>query len=158
MKRFQAARLAAVLAPLGVIAACSTDPGPAMTQNSRMDARLAPEIASGQVAVQPLLNGTQIAIPDSMLFSPGATQLDNQGRLVLTHVIQALIEPTLVTIGVADASDGLQGGRAQSVMDYFRNHSLGQQVVPAETAPVVPVGPTGTPLQGTTITVNVIAG
>jgi hypothetical protein len=129
-----------------------------MTQNSRADARLAPEIASGQVVVQPLLGGTQIAIPDDMLFAPGRTQLDDRGRRVLTYVIQSLIEPTFLTIGVADASDGLQGARTQSVMDYFRNHSLGSEIVPTETPAVVPVGAAGTPVQGTVITLNVVSG
>jgi hypothetical protein len=158
MTPFRAGRFAAMLAPIALVAACSQDPAPAAVQSGRMDARLAPEIAAGQVAVQPLPNGTQVVIPDEMLFAPGRTQLDPKGTLVLTHVIQALIEPTMVTIGVADASDGLQGGRTQSVLDYFRNHALGQQVAPMEAPPVVSVGPAGTPLQGTTITVNVISG
>ena len=110
MTPFRAGRFAAMLAPIALVAACSQDPAPAAVQSGRMDARLAPEIAAGQVAVQPLPNGTQVVIPDEMLFAPGRTQLDPKGTLVLTHVIQALIEPTMVTIGVADASDGLQGG------------------------------------------------
>jgi hypothetical protein len=158
MTPFRATRFAAVLVPIVAVAACSSDPAPAVVQNSRMDARLAPEIAAGQIAVQPLPDGAQVAIPDDMLFAPGRTQLDDKGRLVLTHVIQALIEPTMITIGVADASDGLQGGRTQSVLDYFRDHALGQQVAPVESPPVVPVGAPGTPLQGTTITINVIPG
>jgi hypothetical protein len=158
MTPFRAGFFTAMLAPIALVVACSSDPAPVAVQSGRMDARLAPEIAAGQVAVQPLPNGTQVVIPDEMLFAPGRTQLDPKGTLVLTHVIQALIEPTMITIGVADASDGLQGGRTQSVLDYFRNHALGQQVAPMEAPPVVPVGPAGTPLQGTTITVNVISG
>ncbi len=158
MTHFPAGRFVALLAPLCMLAACGSDPGPTPTLNSRMDARLAPEIAAGQVAVQPLPSGTQVAIPDDILFSPGATTLDGKGVDVLTHVIQALIEPTLITIGVGDASDTLQGVRAQAVADYFRNHSLGSQLVPSATPQVVPVGAAGTPVQGTTITVTVVSG
>jgi hypothetical protein len=93
-----------------------------------------------------------------MLFPAGSAQLDDRGRLVLTHVIQALIEPSLVTIAVADASDSLQGARAQAVSDYFRDHMLGQQLVPGQAPAVVPVGAVGTPGQGATITVNVVSG
>ena len=157
MLRFPAGPLA-VLAPLVLLAACGYDPGPVVTQNSRTDARLAPEIASGQIAVQPLVNGTQIAIPDDMLFAPGRTELDEKGRIVLTYVIQSLIEPTLLTIGVGDASDTLHGARAQAVADYFRYHSLGPQLVPTAAPQVVPVGPAGTPVQGTMITLNVVSG
>jgi flagellar motor protein MotB len=158
MTRFRAGPLAAMLPALVLIAACSSEPSPVMTQNGRMDARLAPEIASGQVAVQPLASGTQIAIPDDMLFAPGRTQLDDKGRMVLTHVIQAMIEPTLLTIGVADASDTFQGLRAQAVADYFRGHSLGPQLVPATAPQVVSVGAAGTSLPGSVITLTVVSG
>jgi len=156
MMRFQARRLVALLAPLFVVAACSWEPSSPQMLNDRMQARLAPEIAAGQVAVQPLAAGTQVAIPEQSLFSPGSAQLSDKGRSILTYVIQALLEPTMLTIQVADASDSLQGARAAAVAQYFRDHSLGQQLQPTVIGTEVPVGPAGTPVQGMTITVNVV--
>jgi hypothetical protein len=129
------------------------------TQNDRMQARLAPEIASGAVVVQQTPAGTLVSIPDSTLFAPGSGVLSAEGTRVLTYVIQALLEPTLLTIQVGDASDGPQGARAAAVADYFRDHSLANQLLPVvlPTAPVA-VGAAGTPLQGTTIAVSVVSG
>jgi hypothetical protein len=157
MMRFQAGRSLAMLAPLVLLAACATEPSAPVAQNDRMEARLAPEIAGGQLSVLPLADGTQVAIPDQALFQPGSAKLSDKGRFTLTYVIQALLEPSILTIGVADASDSLQVARAKTVADYFSGHSLGPQLLPIDAPPpVVPVGPAGTPLQGVSVTVNII--
>jgi hypothetical protein len=158
MMRFQAGRFVAAVAPLVLLAACASEPPATVVQNDRMQARLAPEIAGSQLSVSPLPGGTQVAIPDQALFQPGSAKLSDKGRFVLTYVIQALLEPKILSIGVADASDSLQVARAQTVADYFSGHSLGPQLQPLDAPPpVVPVGPAGTPLQGVSVTVNVVS-
>ena len=157
--RFQGGRCAALLAPLFLVAACASEPSAPQMQSIRMQARLTPEIQSGKLAVQPLPNGTQIVIPEQALFAPGSATLDTSGQDVLTYVVQALLEPTIITIQVADASDSLQGARAQAVADYFRYHRLSQQVLPPTIgSQPVAVGAPGTAVQGMTITVNVMPG
>lgn len=169
MKRIKAGRCAARLAPLVLL-------GPLLlggcvnsglsyapqTQDARMQARLWPEVQSGRVVVQAVPTGTQVSIPDQQLFAPGSARLTANGGRLLTYVVQALLEPTLLTIQVSDASDGPQGARTQAILDYFRNHQLGGQAVsalPPEGQPAaVPVGAAGTPVQGTIITVNVASG
>jgi len=159
MMRFQAGRCVAALAPLFLLAACAGEPSATQMLNSRMSARLAPEIEAGQIAVAPLPAGSQIAISDETLFAPGSGKLDDRGQRTLTYLIQALLEPSILTIQVNDASDSLSGARAAAVMDYFTYHRLGAQVLPSTDAPgTVPVGPVGTPVQGTTITVSVVPG
>jgi flagellar motor protein MotB len=159
MTRFQAGRIVAVLAPLFLVVACSTEPSPTQTLNLRMQARLAPEIADGKVVVQPVPGGTQVAITEDSLFPVGGTQLDTRGQRVLTYFIQALLEPSILQIGVAGAPDTLQGARAQAVSQYLRDHSLGTELVPTDASAAVPVGPIGTPLPpGTVITVNIVSG
>jgi hypothetical protein len=148
----------AALAPLLLFAACAGEPSSPVMQNDRMSARLAPEITAGTVSVQPQPAGTQVAIPDQSLFSPGSGLLNDHGRMVLTYVVQALLEPTLLTIGVGDASDGPQGARTASVADYIHEHAPGAQIAPVMVPGAVPVGAVGTPVPGTTITVSVAGG
>jgi hypothetical protein len=161
MMRFQAGPALAMLAPLFLVAACSGEPSSPHMLTSRMQARLSPEVESGQVAVQPLPAGTQVAISEQSLFAPGSAVLDDKGRNVLTYVVQALLEPSILSIQVADSSDSLQGARAAAVMQYFQDHQIGAQFVPTpmqDATQAVPVGAVGTPVQGLTITVSVVAG
>jgi flagellar motor protein MotB len=153
MPRFPAARIAAALAPLCLFAACADTP-PVQTLNDRMSARLAPEIQSGKVAVQPLADGTQVAITDDLLFPPGSAQLDAAGQRELTYVIQALLQPAILTVTMANQSDSLSGARAAAVQRYFREHLL----YPAPQPAYLPVGSAGVPPQGSMITVRIVSG
>ncbi len=156
MMRFQAGRAAVLLAPLFLVAACAGAPTATQDLNGRLTARLAPEIQAGQVAVHPLADGSQVAIPEDSLFPPGSARLDDKGRSVLTYFIQALLEPTILTIQVADASNSLEGARAQAIIDFLRQNSLWSRVQAGSAPTSVQVGAVGTPIQGVTITVNVL--
>ncbi len=150
--------LVAAIAPLVLLAACATEPPAPVTQNFRMENRLSPEIAAGKVTVQPTLAGTEVVIPEDTLFAPGSARLSDSGTAMLTYVVQAMLEPTILSIGVADPSDSLQGARVRAVQDYFTLHRLGASLQPTDAPVVVPVGPAGTPVPGLTITVGVVAG
>jgi hypothetical protein len=156
MMRIPAGRLAAAIAPLVLVAACATEPPAPVTQNLRMQNRLAPEIAGGRLTVQPTQAGTAIVIPEDSLFLFGSAKLSPSGTATLTYVTQALLEPSILSIGVADPSDSLQGARVRAVTDYFTLHRIGPSLLPTAAPVVVPVGPSGTPVPGLSITVNVV--
>jgi flagellar motor protein MotB len=153
MPSVPAARLVLALAPLCLFAACAGEQ-PVQTLNDRMAARLSPEIEAGKVAVQSLPDGTQVAIGDDVLFAPGSAQLDAQGQRELTYVIQALLQPAILTVTTANASDSLSGARAAAVQQYFQDHLL----YPAPQPAYLPVGSAGVPAQGSTITVKLVSG
>jgi hypothetical protein len=158
MMRIPTGRFVAAIAPLVLLAACAAEPPPAVVQNNRMQNRLAPEIAANKLAVQPTAAGTQVIIPEDSLFTYGSANLSPSGTAIMTYVTQALLEPSILSIGVADPSDSLQGARVRAVQDYFQYHRLGSSLQPTDAPSVVPIGPTGTPVPGLTITVNVVSG
>jgi hypothetical protein len=155
MTRIPVGRLVAAIAPLVLLAACAEPPAP-VVQNDRMQERLSPEIAAGKVTVQPTPAGTQVVIPEDTLFLFGSAKLSESGTAMLTYVTQSMLEPTILSIGVADPSDSLQGARVRAVQDYFALHRLGASLQPTDAPVAVPVGPAGTPVPGLTITVNVV--
>jgi len=156
MTRIPAGRLVAAIAPLVLLAACATEPPAPVTPNLRMQERLSPEIAGGKVTVQPTAAGTEVVIPEDTLFLFGSAKLSDSGTAILTYVTQAMLEPTILSIGVADPSDSLQGARVRAVTDYFALHRLGPSLHATDAPVAVPVGPSGTPVPGLSITVSVV--
>jgi hypothetical protein len=158
--RFQPLRLGLLLAPLLVVA-CASGTG-RTTQNlyDRMSVRLAPDIKAGRATLQPLRSGVSVTLVGDPLFMPGGSELNEAGRDVLTGVIQALLDPSLLRIEVAQATatpGTLQVARVQSVAQYLNRPVLWpatQALVPMQGQPP---GRVGVAAQGPTITVNVIS-
>lgn len=153
MTCFQAGRFSLTFGPVLLVAACASwcgSSGTAQDLGDRLQARLAPDIAAGRVVVDRLPDGTRVTVREPILVANRAMALDDTGRMVLTHVIQGLIDPSLLRIEVADSP------AAPTVTQYFADYGLGQALQPA--APQQ-VGPPGSPTapQGLTITVRVIA-
>ena len=163
MRRSGAFRLATVLGFSLLAGACTQQfdqQGAIQDLGDRLETRLAPDLASGRASMQRLPDGARVAIPDEQLFSTGGVALDSKGRDSLTAVIQALIEPTLLSVSVADsptASPALQGPRTRAVKDYFVEHGLGgmfgDDSVPQA---VAQPAPDGSLPQGATITISVV--
>lgn len=126
-----------------VVAACASGPGPAPGKiardlDERMNEGLASGIGAGQIAVQKLPDGVSILVAEQALFAPGTADLTEQGRDVLTGVIQDLVDPSLLRIVVAtpSASAGdLQAARAQAVTRYLAQPT--QYALPGALAPSV---------------------
>ncbi len=163
MVRFQAGRLALSLSPMLLIAGCASFSGigcTAQVLEDRMQTQLKSDIAAGQVTLEQLPDGTRVTIVEQSLYPDGRTELDDKGRNVLTKVIQALLNPALLQIAVADlpaTQADLQGPRVQSVTQYFKDAGLEPALQPPapqqETAP----DSAGTAAQGLTITVKIIS-
>jgi len=110
----------ALLMPL-VLGACNSHEGPPEL-TSRFQAMLAPELAGGQVALQPLPDGARVVINQAALFRYGSANLDDRGRALLTSAVEALLDPRLLRIDIAGpAPEALQQARANTVVQFIRS-------------------------------------
>ena len=157
MNRY-AGGLAVSLGPLLLTLACC---GPSRQQRTtdllddRMQTQLASEIKAGRAVVQRLPDGARVTLLDSSMFPNDQKALDDQVPDVRADVIEALLDPSLMRVAVADTSTlpaDQRDTRIRNVEDYFTDNGLGFVLVPAETAPPAP-GPAGP--AGLTITVSV---
>ena len=105
-----------------------------------LQARLAPDISAGRVALDRLPDGARVTLADPDLFASGGTALGNSGQVVLTGVIQGLVDPSLLRIAVTGSAamqgDG-QGAQTQAVTQYFDEYGLGQAL--QSSAPATPL-------------------
>jgi len=129
------------------IAACGSwwgPSGPVRDLGDRLQARLAPDIAAGRVALDRLPDGARVTLADQNLFANGGTALGGAGQTVLTGVIQGLIDPNQLRITVTGAAatpgDG-QGAQTQAVTQYFDEYGLGQTLQPPGSGDASPQGP-----------------
>ena len=127
--RFHPWRLGLLIAPLLVVAACCASYTGRSRQDlyGRMSVSLAPDIAAGRATLQPLPSGVGVTLVGGAVFTPGRSDLSEAGRDVMTSVIQALLDPRLMTIDVETwaAPGTLQAARVQSVAQYIRQANLG---------------------------------
>jgi hypothetical protein len=151
----QARRLAVLFSPLLLIAACSS--GQQHTTrllNQRLQAQLAPVIAAGNVALQPLPDGAQVTLLGPAMFSNRVKTGEDQRPDIRAAVIEGLLDPSLMQIQLADTSnlpDSQRNARIQDVSSYFVAYGLGSTLQPE----MAPQGPGGTAPAGLTITINV---
>jgi hypothetical protein len=163
MMRIQAGRVALLLSPMLLVAACSTLSGQARTTqvlDDRLEARLTPDIAAGRVTLERLPDGARVTLVEQSLFPVGGTDLTDNGRDVLTRVVQALVEPSLVRIEVAQSPAtpaGLPDSRVQSVTRFFTDVGLAAVLQPSAPDQATPPVSTDTTPPGLTITVSTIA-
>jgi hypothetical protein len=149
-------RLTGLFAPLLLLAACG-DHGLSRTTellNDRLHATLAPDVATGHAALQPLPNGALVTLLGNSDFRDQVDAKDARYREVRASLIQGLLDPSLVRIAVADTS-GLtaeqRATRVHNVIQYFKDNGLALSLVPEGQAPVVPAGAAPVP-QGVAIT------
>jgi len=152
-------RLARLLAPLILLGACSSDHGLHRTTqllNNRLQTLMAPDIASGAASVQPLPDGAQVTLLGNSLFPNTVEALADRDREVRASVIQGLLDPSLLTIAVADTSTlspQLREVRVRNVNTYFQDNGLGLSLLPNALPPVPPPGSAAAAAQGLTITI-----
>jgi hypothetical protein len=164
--RFHPVRLAILLSPLLAATACTSLPwpinwlghAPREDLDSRLQMELAPELAAGRVSLRHTSDGTSVTFADQAVFAPGGADLNETGHAALTSVIQALIDPNLLHIEVAEATTtpaSLQAARVQTVTGSFDHAGLAAAAQPPVAAPPMPAN---TPVEGLTITVRLIPG
>jgi hypothetical protein len=163
MKRLSGVRCAALLSPAMLLAACAPWGGPRCACSppvlqARLQARLAPDLASGQASLQSLPDGARVVIPDSALFGDARkTELDENGRLVLARVIEAMLDPHLMHVQFADSSSAsamVQGERARAAARYFDDSRVGPAYLANVSAPGTM--PAGSVPQELTITAGIV--
>ncbi len=145
-------RLTRLLIPLLLLGACSFDHGTARTAdllNNRLQARLAPDIAAGTAAIQPLPNGSRVTLLSTSQFPNDIDTLADKHREVRASVIQGLLDPSLLHIAVADTSAlpaDQREARVRNVIEYFKANGLGLIIQPGS-------APAAAAPQGLTLTV-----
>jgi len=153
MMRFQAWCPAVRLSPMLLVVACSSAPcvGPA-TQDlgQRLQIELAPDISTGRATLQQLPDGARVTLVDRSLFAGDGSQLTNGGYVVLTRVIQGLLDPRILQITMAESptpQPAMQGVQTGAMTQYFQAYGIATVTQPA---------PVGAGPQGPSITVNIL--
>ena len=98
-----------------------------------MSTSLAPDIAAGRAKLQPEHHGVSVTLVDESLFAYGGSELSEAGRNILTGVIQALLDPRILRIELAETEAtprSLQAARVQTVARYFNQADLGPAIQP----------------------------
>jgi hypothetical protein len=137
---------AVLFIPLILLTACgSGQQRTAQLLDQRLQVTLGPEIAAGQATVQKVATGDRVTLLGSSSFPNGPRALDDQSLDIRADVIEALLDPRLMQVQVADSSTlpAVQRDvRVRNVEQYFTANGLGPVLVPADPAPAS-AGPAG---------------
>ena len=139
-------RFALFLSPVLAVAACASgDQHTTQLLNDRLQARLGPDIAAGNASLQAMPDGTRVTLLSASSFPTGVTALDSKVPDIRSNVVEAMLDPSLMRVQVADSSalpDQLREARVSNVNAYFVAYGLGSTLVPG--VPVsAPPGPAG---------------
>ena len=154
-------RFAALFCPLLLVAACgrpSDEQRATALLDYRLQDRLASDIAAGNAAVQPLPNGAQVTLLGAAQFPPAAQMQDATGHDVRANVIEALLDPRLIHIQVADTSalpDYQRDARVRDMRQYLAEYGLGSTLQPAAAIQPAPAVAAGAAPAGLTIAISV---
>jgi hypothetical protein len=157
----QALRLAVLLCPPLLLAACGGPSGPQLTTqglDDRLAADLAPDIAAGNAVLQPLPGGARVTLLGSSAFPADERALDDQHRDARVSVIEGLLDPSLMRVQLVDTSglpDDLRDSRVRNLAQYFADFGLGSTLLPTAPRSVLPPGSAGATPPGLTITISV---
>ena len=145
-----------IILPLLLVSACESDQQRSATLlDQRLQAQLAPDIAAQKAAVQRLPDGARVTLLDPSLFPIDMKTQDNRKIDVRSGVIQALLDPDLMRVQVADTSalaDDQRDARVRNVVQYFADYGLAPTLRPAEP---LPPGSAATPA-GVAISISVV--
>jgi hypothetical protein len=135
-----------VLGPL-LLAACgsSAQQHSARLLNERLQMQLSQQIAAGRAVVQRLPDGSRVTLLDASSFSNGEQAFEDQSHDIRADVIEAMLDPSLMRVQLADTSTlppAQRDVRVQNVEQYFAAYGLGSVLVPAGSAASA-AGPAG---------------
>ena len=153
-------RLAVIVSPLVLVAACGHSGQQQATGllGQRMQTQLAPDIAAGSVVLQTLPNGVQVTLLDTSLYPNDVKALAGTYPDIRADIIEALLDPSLMGVQVADMStlpDRQREERVRNVNQYFRANGLGSTLQPAVPLPATGPGQAAEAPAGLTITISV---
>jgi hypothetical protein len=138
-------RHATVLIPLILLAACGSS-GPQHTArllDERLNTDLAPDVAAGRATVQTIDGGNRVTLLGLASFASDP-RTDGQDPDARANVIEALLDPSLMRVEVADTSTlppYQRDTRVQNVQHYFVTNGLESVLVPS--GPDVAAGASG---------------
>jgi hypothetical protein len=149
-----AGRAAMFSLPMLLLAGCGLGPQQHTEQvlDQRLQAQLAKNVAAGQAVIEKVPAGDRVTLLGSSMYPNGTRALDDQSLDIRADIVEALLDPALMRVQVADTStlpDNQRNTRLRNVQNYFTANGLGPVLVPA-TAPAAP-GPAGL-----AITINVV--
>ena len=153
-----ARRLVVLLSPL-LLVACGPSSQQRTTQllDQRLQFQLARDIAAGNAVLQPLSDGARVTFLTTSSFPVDDKAMTGEYPDIRANVIEALLDPTLMRISVADTAalpDEQRYQRIQNVNQYFVANGLGTTLQPtlmqAVAADSTAAGPAGL-----TITISV---
>ena len=155
-----ARRLAVLLSPLLLVTACgwSGQQHTARVLNDRLQFLLARDIAAGKAAVQPMPDGARVTLLGTSAFPTDTNALAGEYPATRAKVIEALLDPKLMRIQLADTSAlpaDQRAERVQNVAQYFQDFGLGSTLVPAAPSQTMPQALAGPAPSGLTITISV---
>lgn len=155
------ARLAVLLSPLFLLNACggSGQHRTARLLNERLSYQLAPNIAAGNVALQPLPDGAQVTLLSQRAFEDNVTALTDKYPSTRASVVEALLAPSLMRIQLADTSalpPDQKQERINNVTQYFQDYGLGSTLQPVASPQVMVPASAGPAPTGLTITISVV--
>jgi len=152
--------LTVLLLPLLLVTACGQS-GPnhtAQLLDQRLEARLAPDVATHRAVVQSLPDGARVTLLDTSLFPNNADTLDNRVSDPRANIVEGLLDPSLMRIEVADTSSlpaDRRDVRVRNVIEYLRVAEVGPSLRPAEPPPTIPAGSAVSEPAGLTVTITV---
>jgi hypothetical protein len=156
-----ARRLAVLLCPIIMAASCHSSGQQRATQllDQRLQAELAPDIAAGKAALQPLPDGARVTLLDtSSSFPNDVGALTDRRPDIRSNVIEGLLDPKLMRIQVTDTSTlpaDQRDARVQNVVQYFVANGLGSTLGPATPQQATLPGSADTAPAGLRITISV---
>ncbi len=142
----QAHRLVVLLAPLLCLAAC----GPTREQatagllNQRLQEQLDADVKGNRVALETLPTGARVTFLDTSSTPGGLQDPDPSLGSTRASVIEALLDPSLMRIGVTDTSvlpPDEKAARTRDLTQYIQSMQLGSTLQPAESPEAQPSGP-----------------
>jgi hypothetical protein len=155
-----ARRLAVLLGPFLLVAGCSTSGQQQTTQllNHRLLFELAPAIALGDAVLQPLPDGARVTLLGTSRFPRDVRASDSRGGAIPASVVEALLDPRLMRIAVADTTtlpDDQRVDRVSDARQYFAAYGLGSTLRPAAPSQAMPPGSAGAVPAGLVLTISV---
>jgi hypothetical protein len=149
-----------LLFPLLLLTACGR-PSPLQRTtwllDYRLETQLAPDIAAGDVMLQPLPDGARVTLLGPAQFPNGRQRIAGDGYDVRASVIEGMLDPSLMRVAVADTTglpENQREARVRNVRQYFETSGLGSVLQPAEPLQAVAPGSAGLVPAGLTLTIS----
>lgn len=153
-------QLATLLPLLTLFAACSaSDGGSARLLDQRLRTQLAGDIDAHRATLQQVPGGDRVTLLDDGIYPTNTYAMDGRERDPRASVIEALLDPELMQVQVADVStlpDERRDARLRNVVDYFAANGVPATPVTTDPWLTTPAGSSAPVVSGVAITINVV--